>query len=152
MGDPLTEDRKKDQTGPQTYGDIFDELFPHYLVMGMTPEEYWDGESSLKPAFRKAYKIRNENARRIEDQNNWYLGIYIRKALQSSLLLVNGFVPKGAHPEDYPEKPFTIQEEEKRQEEAKKKNEEQQMMLAMAMLQAKFEQFNRRFEQQPSGE
>ena len=70
-------------------------MFPHYLAMGMSPEEYWDGESSLKPAYRKAFRIRMENEERIADRNAWLLGLYVRDALQSVAMLVNGFVPKG---------------------------------------------------------
>ena len=58
MGDRLTSDESDGQADNLSYGDIFDELFPHYLVMGMSPEEYWDGENSLKPAYRNLWAFR----------------------------------------------------------------------------------------------
>jgi len=144
VGDFLTEEEQS-QTSPRTYGDIFDELCPHYLVMGMTAEQYWDGESELKKFYRKAYQIRLENERKAADRDNWYMGIYVRLALASVPLLVNGFVPHGAEVQDYPEQPFYIQEEERKKEENRKKYEENQMQLAMAMMQARMAEFNKHF-------
>ena len=132
MGDRLTEDEQTEQTESKSYGDIFDELFPEYLPMGMTPDQYWDGESSLKPAFRKAYKLRIENERQIADTNNWYMGQYILAALQAVPLLVGGFNTKGVNIPDYPDKPFLQKELERKSEEARKRQEEDQMRLAMA--------------------
>ena len=64
MGDRLTDEGK--QAEPRSYGDIFDELFPHYLLMGMTPEQYWDGEYGLKRAYRKAYQMRTEMEQKLD--------------------------------------------------------------------------------------
>lgn len=150
MGNRLTEEEQ--QTEARSFGEVFDEMFPHYLVMGMTPEQYWDGENWLKKAFRKAYQIRMENEERITDRNMWMMGLYVRDALHSVLLLVNGFVPKGAEVGKYPEKPRLEEAEAQRREENKKKKEEEQQRLAMAMLQAQFARFNKRFEEKHSQE
>ena len=115
--------------------------------MGMTPEQYWDGESWLKKSFREAYRLRIENEERIQDRNAWLQGIYIRDALQSVSILVNGFVPKGTKPLDYPEKPMLEAQEEKKKAEAQKKREENQMQLQMALFQAFAEQFNKKFDE-----
>ena len=135
MGDPLTEEEPV-QTGQTSYGDIFDELLPHYIAMGMPPGEYWDGESSLKRAYRKAYQIRLENERRIADANNWYMGQYVAAALRSVALIVPGVNAK-PHVEmpDYPDKPFMQAAEEQKKEEIRKQKEEDQQKLAMAMFQ-----------------
>ena len=146
MGDRLTEEEKKRQASPTPYGDIFDELFPHYLAMGMTPEQYWDGESELKPAYRKAYGYRIENEQRIADRQNWYMGQYIISALQAVPLLVAGLnVKEGTRLPEYPEMPFFQKAEEQKKEEVRKQKEEDQRKLAMAMLQASFERFNKNF-------
>ena len=147
MGDRLTEEDKPKQTSPHPYGDIFDELFPHYLLMGMTPEQYWDGESSLKPAFRKAYQMRMENEQRMADRNNWYMGQYLISVLQSVPLLVGGLnvKPTTKLPE-YPEKPFFEKFDAQRKEEDRKKQEEDQMKLALAMFQSAVLQKNKQLE------
>ena len=146
MGNRLTEDGSE-QTESRSYGDIFDELFPHYLLMGMTPEQYWDGESGLKPAYRKAYRLRMENEQRIADRNNWYMGQYIMAAIQASPLIVPGVnLKKGASLPDYPDKPFLEKFEEQKKEEVRKKQEEDQSKLAMAMFQAWSVRFNKNIE------
>lgn len=142
MGDRLTE-----QTSPTPYGDTFDELYPHYLLMGMTPEQYWDGEYGMKKAFRKAYELRMENEQRIADRNNWNMGQYIMCVLHAVPLLVGGFnVKPTTQLPDYPDKPFYERLEAEKKEEVRKKHEEDQMMLAMAMFQSLVNQKNKRFE------
>ena len=127
-------------------------MFPHYLAMGMSPEEYWDGESSLKPAYRKAFRIRMENDERIADRNAWLLGLYVRDALQSVAMLVNGFVPKGVEVGKYPEKPMLEKAEDEKKQEVQKQKEEDQMKVAMAMFQAMANKFNRNFEKRQDGQ
>jgi len=150
VGDRLTEEEQPQQTSPHPYGDIFDELFPHYLLMGMTPEQYWDGESSLKPAFRKAYQMRMENEQRMADRNNWYMGQYLISVLQSVPLLVGGLnvKPTTKLPE-YPEKPFFEKFDAQRKEEDRKKYEEDQMKLALAMFQSAVLEKNKQLEKKP---
>lgn len=141
MGNRLTEGEPQ-QT--ESRANIFDELFPHYLMLGMTPEQYWDGESSLKPAYRKAYQLRIENEMRLADRNNWYIGQYIMAAIQAVPLIVPGInLKKGASLPDYPDKPFFEKAEEQKKEAVRKKHEEDQSKLAMAMFQAMTAKFNK---------
>lgn len=147
MGDRLTEDEAQ-QTETRSYGDIFDEFLPEYMAMGMTYDEYWNGEFGTKRAARKAYEIRLKNERMLADQHNWYMGQYIIKVLQATPLLVAGFnVKQTSQLPDYPEKPLLEEAENMKKEEVRKKNEEDQMKLAMAMMQTAFNKFNKRFEQ-----
>lgn len=128
---------------PTTISEIFHDAFPHYLVMGMSPEEYWDGDSWLVRGYRKAYSIRIENENRIADRNAWRMGEYIRHAITSVPIVVNGFVPKGHHMHDYPELPMLQQAEEQKKAETQKKQQENQQMLAQAMFQAFTEKINK---------
>lgn len=139
MGDRVTDE-------PETIGETFDRVFPDYLIMGMTPEQFWDGESWLKKHYRAAYRQRMRNEERIRDQQAWLTGIYIRDAIQSVAVLVNGFVPKGASPAAYPEVPRLEKAEKEKAETDKRKREELQMQRAMAMFQTMVSGFNRNFE------
>ncbi len=148
MGDRLTGGDAPQQTGPKSYGDIFDEYLPEYMAIGMTYAEYWDGEFGTKRAARKAYAIRIKNEQILADRQNWYLGQYVISALKSTPLLVAGLnVKPSTQLPDYAEKPFLEKAEEMKKEEVRKKHEEDQMKLAMAMMQAAFNKFNKRFEQ-----
>lgn len=62
---------------PITYTERFEELFPFYLAIGMTAEQYWDGDSQLVRAYRKAYDLKRE----IVNQDTWLQGLYIYEAL-----------------------------------------------------------------------
>lgn len=147
MGDRLTEEEKSEQTSQTPYGDMFDRLLPEYMSMGMTYDEYWDGEYGTKRAFRKAYRIRMENEQHIADRNNWYMGQYIVAAIQSVPLMVPGInMKKGASLPDYPDKPFFMRYEEQKKEEVRKQHEEDQSKLAMAMFQAMTARFNKNIE------
>jgi len=150
MGDRLTGEDKR-QTSPTPYGDIFDELFPRYLLFGMTPEQYWDGEYGLKRAYREMYKLRMETEQIITDRQNWYMGQYIISILNSVPLLVGGLNVKATTPlPSYPEKPFLEKAMEIKKEEDRKKQEEDRARLAMAMFQAGIAKFNKRFEKEHS--
>lgn len=152
MDNRLTEEKPKEKI---SLSRIFREAFPHYLVIGMSAEEYWDGEPWLVRSYREAYRIKMDNQDRIADRDAWRIGEYIRHAIASVPIVVNGFVPKGHRMHDYPEKPWAmIAEEQKRIENEKKKQENQQQM-ALAMFQAFTEKLNKgiqkRLEQEKSG-
>ena len=141
MGNPVKEEGEQTRRTSKTpYGDLFDALLPQYMAMGMTYEQFWDGEIGMHKAFRKAYQLRMENEMRIADRNGWYIGQYIVKALQSVQLLAAAVpVKKLPDPKEYPDKPFMIQADEEerknKDEETRKKQEEDQSKLAMSMFQ-----------------
>ena len=144
MGDRLTEEDKPEQTSLTPYGDIFDHVLPSYIAMGMTYDEFWDGEVGMKTAYRDAYAKRIEQEQRIADRNNWLMGQYIINVLNAVPLLVAGLnVKRGTRLPDYPDKPFYDRLDQQRKEEADQKRREDQTMLAMAMFQAGIERFNR---------
>ena len=152
MDHRLTEEKPK---GKPTISKIFRDVFPHYLVMGMSAEEFWDGEPWLARSYREAYRIRMENQARIADRDAWWTGEYIRRALMSIPITVNGFAPKGYSLHDYPEKPMGALAEERKREEEEKNKQENQQQLALAMFQAFTEKINngirKRLEQEKSG-
>ena len=96
----------------KTVAQLLDEAFPHYLAMGMTEEQYWDKDVTLAISYRKAYKIKQEEA----NYQAWLNGLYFWKALQTAPIFVNGFMPKGARVDPYFDKPidFTPPKKEKK--------------------------------------
>ena len=118
--------------------------------MGMTPEQYWDGEYGMKKAFREAYRMRMENEQKLADRNNWYMGQYMIKVLQCVPLLVGGLnVKPSTQLPDYPDKPFLEEAELLRKEESRKKHEEDQMMMALAMFQSYVKEKNKTIGEKP---
>ena len=77
------------------------------MAMGMTYEEYWQGNPSMAVAFREAYKIRKDE----EDAMAWSQGAYFYEAVSTALY--NAFLEKGKRTKPYREHPFRWKEPEK---------------------------------------
>ena len=104
----------------KTYTEKFHELFPYYLSIGMTEEQYWDRDSTLVVAYRKAEELKTNR----KNQEMWLQGAYVYEALCRVSPLLHAFSKKGTKPVPYIAEPFAITEKqaEYRQEEKEKKN------------------------------
>ena len=104
----------------KTYTEKFNELFPYYLSIGMTEEQYWDRDSTLVVAYRKAEELKTNR----KNQEMWLQGAYVYEALCRVSPLLHAFAKKGTKPVPYIAEPFAITEKqaEYRQEEKEKKN------------------------------
>lgn len=104
----------------KTYNEKFHELFPYYLSIGMTEEQYWDRDSTLVVAYRKAEELKTNR----KNQEMWLQGAYVYEALCRVSPLLHAFAKKGTKPVPYIAEPFAITEKqaEYRQEEKEKKN------------------------------
>lgn len=93
---------------------MFETVFPYYLSVGMTYEQFWDNDPSLVIAYRKADEIR----RRRMNEELWLGGIYTSKALAST---VGNMFTKGQKYQ-YPSEPepITVSEQEERRERERK--------------------------------
>lgn len=99
MTDDLPEDQK-------TWGQIFEELAPYYLSIGMSADEYWNGYPRLAREYRKSHK------KQLDEWNYkaWIHGRYIADAISATI--GNAFIPKGRKPMQYPKEPYALTEEE----------------------------------------
>lgn len=127
-----------------TYTELLDLAFPYYLSIGMSPEQYWDGENEWKKAFRKAHQIKTNN----ENLMMWLQGRYIYDALCMVSPLFNA-LSKRKEPYPYITEPYAIDKEhiEKKQKEKKEKEYEQ----AIAKMKDRMEKWNERFRQKSRG-
>lgn len=64
-----------------TATEVVNYYFPIYLSYGMTASEYWDGESFLAPAYKKAYEMSLVK----ENRQAWLFGAYVREAVISAI-------------------------------------------------------------------
>ena len=123
-----------------TYTEKFYESFPYYLSIGMTPEQYWDGDCTLVKYYRKAEEIRNEK----RNQELWLQGMYFYEALCDVSPVLHAFAKKGTKPIPYSSKPYAItrKQSERDEEEKQRKIAEKgkRFMEAMAAsINKKFE-------------
>lgn len=79
--------------------------------MGMSSDEYWNGDAQACVAYRKAYKEKLE----MQDAMLWRQGLYVYHALCAVAPFFNSIKPR--KPEDYIEKPFGIIDKEKEKKE-----------------------------------
>ena len=124
MGDgEITSPRK-------TFSEIFEELCPAYLAMGMTWTQFWIDAPELAIAYRKAEAIR----RRRKNEELWLEGIYVAEALSAT---VGNMFSKGQkHP--YPAEPFPItaaEQQERREREEKARMERMKAAFIAKSLQ-----------------
>ena len=116
-----------------TYTDKFYELFPYYLSIGMTYEQYWEGDCTLVKYYRKAEELRNEK----RNQELWLQGMYIYEALCDVSPILHAYAKKGTKPTPYSTKPYPLnskhseRDEEERQRRIAEKGK--RFMEAMAM-------------------
>lgn len=91
-----------------TYTDKFNELFPHYLSLGMTEEQYWDRDSTLVVAYRKAEEIRTNR----RNQEMWLQGAYFYEALCRVSPILHAFAKKGVKPVPYLSEAYALTEKQ----------------------------------------
>jgi hypothetical protein len=87
-----------------TYTERFYEQFPYYLSIGMTPDQYWNGDPALVKYYRKADELKLER----KNQELWLQGMYIYEAICDASPLLHSFAKKGTKPHPYSEKPYPI--------------------------------------------
>ena len=101
------------------------------MSIGMTYDEFWNGNVSMVKAYRKAYDLR----RRQENEMLWMQGFYVRDALISTV--GNMFAKKGSATQKYPEEPYPITQDEVAEREARKKRAMEERLKAEFALFAK---------------
>ena len=123
-----------------TYTDKFYECFPYYLAIGMTPEQYWDGDCTLPKYYRKAEELRNEK----RNQELWLQGMYVYEAICDVAPILHAFAKKGTKPTPYSSKPYPLTNEQ-----AERDEEEKQRKIAekgKRFMEAMAASINKKFE------
>ena len=90
----------------------------------MTEEQYWDGDTSLVRAYRKADEMR----RKRRNEELWLQGAYIYEALCDVSPVLRPFAKAGTKPVPYPEEPYPITVEDMREREEREKREKMEVM------------------------
>lgn len=126
----------------ENYTDAFEDLFPQYLAIGMTYDEYWNGNPYLVVDYRKAHKAKQE-------QRNWEMwlqGLYFFNAL--SVANANLHRGKGKPAEKYMEKPIEIYPPSAEETERRSLLKRQQLVERLNALKAGFDARKKQEEQQ----
>ena len=120
-----------EQSPSYTYTEQFNKAFPYYLSIGMTPDQYWDGDPTLAKYYRQADEIRLER----KNQELWLQGMYVYEAILDVAPVLHAFAKKGTKPRPYSEQPYAITDKMRREEEeAKEKRNFEKGMARMKAL------------------
>lgn len=90
------------------YGEIIGKLCPDYLAMGMTLNEFWDGDADNLVYVREADRLRKQQ----RNFDAWLQGRYVYEALLCASPMFRDWV-KDHHPDKYPEEPYELYPEKK---------------------------------------
>lgn len=122
-----------------TYTEKFYEVFPYYLAIGMTYEQFWEGDCTLTKYYRKADEIKKER----RNEEIWLQGMYIYEALCDVSPVLHAFAKKGTKPQPYSDKPYAISKaQQKRVEEDK---ERKMIEKGKRFMEAMMHSTNKRF-------
>lgn len=97
----------------KTYTEQFNEIFPFYLSIGMTAEQFWDKDCMLVKAYRKA----NELQKKRKNEELWLQGLYVYQAIINAAPVLHAFAKPGTKPIPYLDKPIPLTEQEAKQRE-----------------------------------
>lgn len=124
-----------------TYTEQFYEVFPYYLSIGMTYEQFWDGDPTLAKYYREAEEIRNEK----KNQELWLQGAYIYEAIADLSPILHAFTKKGTKPEPYADSPYPITK--KQQERIRLEKERKTAEKGMRFMEALTQMVNKKFKE-----
>ena len=113
-GDPVTEEPSK----PITLNEFFRAMFPKYMALGMTYDEFWEGPAWLVRSYREAAELKRA-------QKNWELWMQAAYIYDTLLRVSPVFRPFGkgeVKPADFMDAPYPLTEKEaKEREEARER-------------------------------
>lgn len=92
-----------EKSAPLSDGELLERLCPDYLAMGMTIDEYWNGDAELPVYYREAYQLK----RRQKNFDAWLNGYYVYNALVCASPLFRDWL-KDHHPEKYMQEPLDL--------------------------------------------
>lgn len=113
--------------------------------MGMTWEQYWDGDVWMAQDFRKAHKMKLE----AENRNAYIHGMYTYAAIASMVPVLRPF-SKAKKPEDYLTEPLDLYGKEVKPKQESK--EEKTMNTARTLFEVWAVNFNDKFDEREKNE
>lgn len=84
------------------------------MSMGMSYDEFWEGDVALPKFYREAYKLKQEREFEQANFNAWLQGFYNTRAY--AVVLGNAFADKNSEPMEYFDKPIQLGKKTKEQQ------------------------------------
>lgn len=99
------------------FGKYADELCPWYMSIGVSYDEYWNGDYTRLKYYRQAEEYRQER----DNEAAWLQGLYVYEAVGCLAPILHAFAKCGTKPKKYPEEPFAVTARQRRQKDEKEK-------------------------------
>ena len=96
-----------------SFAKAYNEAFPLYMSIGMTPREYWDDDAMLTKQYREAFKLTQSR----KNRDAWLQGRYVYEAMSSALSAL--FAKNKSEIYQYPSEPYPMTKEEIEERERK---------------------------------
>lgn len=126
------------------YTETFKRVFPYYLSIGMSYDEFWNGDVELAKFYREAEKLRQER----HNREAWLQGAYVYEAVCDASPLFHDFAKRGTKPIPYREEPYAFAEKKKRALTREEKSDRR----AKAVMEMMMVNINRKFERKDGEE
>ena len=119
---------------PDNSRTLFAKLFPSYLAMGMSYDDFYNRDHELVIAYREAEKMKREK----ENADMWLQGLYVYQAVTRAAPLL---APFAKHPkaDPYLDKPIPMFEKDKEE------SNQAVMDKGIAYMKAKMIEINKKF-------
>jgi len=140
------QDKKEEAHEEVNVADLLDKLCPDYMAMGMTYDEYWNGDAELPRFYREAHRLRRIQ----ENHNAWLHGLYVYHAMSSVSPLFRDLV-KDHTAEKYLEQPFDLYPEPKKPS-TEQQEQDAKDLANQAMIKDWVKRANRLYEEKHSKE
>lgn len=106
----------------QTYTEIFKDVCPYYMSMGMSYEQFWYGPPEIAKYYREMHEYKNKQI----NQEMWWMGLYVRDAL---LCTVGNMFSKKGNAIQYPKEPYPLTEKEAQEYQERQQREKMERIL-----------------------
>lgn len=114
------------------------------MLMGMTYDEFWNGDCLMVKAFRKSYELRQED----QNRQAWAQGLYFYEALCDVAPMFRFYKPQ--RPKPYPKEPHDLKSVKEVKQEAVSE-EERKMKRNKTFMEIFAVSFNKQFQEKKGG-
>lgn len=123
-----------------SYTEIFNKHLPYYMAIGMSYDEYWNGDCTLTKVYQEIHEIKKKE----KNHELWLQGMYIYEALCKVVPAMRAFAKKGTKPEPYSSEPYPltlreVRERQEREERARYQEQKSKMLALMKKVNKSFE-------------
>lgn len=137
-GDPVTREPSPSDDPPVsiTLTEMFTDLCPYYISMGMTYEQYWNSNTKVHKAYRKAW----EQTKRYRNWEFWMQARYFYDVMLRVAPIIRTTFGKGTvKAGEYLEEPYALTMKDLREREERDRIEKYRRMRTKLMAEAKRE-------------